>query len=229
MLFTWTPFITERVIEQIKVCLAIHGQQAIIVSVAGSYDQGYLGNTHQCPADIGDMYNVPGFQIAAPGNEQEFREIFTYATQNRGLYYIRLSVCENESAWLGEPGKLHIVGKEHEGYTAVIAFGDTLDKTLKAVDDRATVCYSPWVRPFGLGEIAKYHDYDRILVVEPWYETATMQIMKEFSEIGWSTIIKSHAIPRKFIETVGWPDEIDKEVGHDVAGIRAAFEELWAL
>lgn len=226
VLFTWTPFITSRVFEQIKVNLAARNLNAIIVSVAGSYDQGYLGPTHQCPEDVGILYNIPGMQIAAPGNETEFRYIFRYAASVPGLYYIRLATREHDGDYIGEPGEFQVVSAAGGGVTA-ICFGDVLPRVVEAVGEDANILYSPWVRPLSMPPLRFAPESEiKLLVVEPWYETLTMPIVAAYVDEGRPAIIKSHAIPRRFIQSFGFSEEIDAEVGQDAAGIRKAFEEL---
>lgn len=233
VMFTWTPFITERVLEQVKVNLAARGLPAIIVSVAGSYDQGYLGLTHQCPADVGIFYNVPEMKIAAPASTQEFKNMLTLAVQNPSLYYLRMTVRESDTNFycgnIGQAFSLWQLEQNDLDNVLVIACGDVTKRVALALQTSlsAKLLYYPWVRPFDEELLSKsVGNLDKVLVVEPWYETLTMPVTATLAKLGVKAIIKSVAVPRRFIKTIGWPEEIDKEVGLDIEGIQDAFYSL---
>lgn len=229
VMFTWTPFITELIVERVKVNLAARGLNAILISASASYEAGYLGPTHECPGDVGALYNIPDVRIAAPGNEAEFEHIFTQATENPALYYIRLTARENSASFFGDIGHAHLARVPGDDPQAlVIACGETLEPTARALrDEDVRILYYPWVRPFDENILAGTAE-ERILVVEPWYETLTMPVMAALATMRAKAIVKSASVPRRFIQTLGWAEDIDVEVGLDKAGILKNYLELVA-
>ena len=59
IVYSITPFITERALEQIKLDLCYNKNKALLLSAGGTCDYTDLGPTHHCPFDISVVDNYP--------------------------------------------------------------------------------------------------------------------------------------------------------------------------
>jgi transketolase len=90
ILYTIVPFITTRVLEQIRVDACYHHQPLIIAGVGGGLSYASLGSTHHSCEDIGFLRLLPGMSVICPGDAMEVRAALTAAVAHDGPSYIRL-------------------------------------------------------------------------------------------------------------------------------------------
>src|SRR5271154_1680591 len=88
--YTITPFITTRVLEQIRVDLCYHDVPAIIVGVGGGLSYASLGPTHHACEDIAFLRALPGMTVLCPADPVEVRACLLIALDHNGPVYIRL-------------------------------------------------------------------------------------------------------------------------------------------
>lgn len=91
VLYSITPFIVDRCIEQIKVDLCYNNNPSLIVSAGASYDYSKLGPTHFCCHDISFLRSVGVPFIHIPYTIDQALEATSSAIQERRLAYLRLS------------------------------------------------------------------------------------------------------------------------------------------
>ncbi|MCC7204268.1 MAG: hypothetical protein IT441_04265 [Phycisphaeraceae bacterium] len=70
-LYTITPFVTYRVLEQIRVDLCYHHQPVVIVGTGAGLSYASLGATHHSCEDIAVMRALPGMTVVCPGDPPE--------------------------------------------------------------------------------------------------------------------------------------------------------------
>ncbi|MPZ81129.1 MAG: transketolase [Actinophytocola sp.] len=164
---SYTPFLVERPLEQIKLDLGHQDVGAVLVSIGGSYDDPVWGRTHQGPADVALLDALPGWTIHVPGHPDEVEPLLRDALAGDGRVYLRLSTRENSAAYpVG--GKFTLVRKGNDG--VVVAVGPTLDPVLEATATLdVTVLYANTVRPFDhAGLRAALGDRADVVLVEPY-------------------------------------------------------------
>lgn len=88
--YTITPFITTRVMEQIRVDVCYHNVPVVIVGVGGGLSYASLGGTHHSCEDIGMLRLLPHMTVICPGDPVEVRLALRAALRLDGPVYMRL-------------------------------------------------------------------------------------------------------------------------------------------
>ena len=89
-LFTITPFITQRCMEQIKVDLCFPNLPVTIVGNGSSLTYSFHGTSHQSIEDVAMMRSLPNLTILNPCDNQSSREAVNIAYKSKGPVYIKL-------------------------------------------------------------------------------------------------------------------------------------------
>lgn len=90
VLYTITPFITTRVLEQVRDDLCYQNVPAILVGVGGGLSYAGLGATHHSCEDIAFLRALPGMTVVCPGDAYEVRGALRAGLAHDGPVYIRL-------------------------------------------------------------------------------------------------------------------------------------------
>lgn len=109
IVYTIVPFLTMRPFEQIRVDLAMHNKQVILVGVGGGLAYGNLGPTHHSFEDLSLMSVLPNFKVFAPSQPSESEIALNLAMEHDGPSYIRLG--KN-----GEPDLSDFMIDEQQGF-----------------------------------------------------------------------------------------------------------------
>jgi transketolase len=165
---TFASFLVERPFEQVKLDLGHQGVGAVLVSSGASYDMAYAGRTHQSPADVALIDNLPGWTVHVPGHPDEARRLILESLPGDGKVYVRLSEQSNAEPHLGVGFQVQRLGRRG----VVLAVGPTLDGVLNATEGAdVTVLYASTIRPFdGAGLRAAIHatGVADVVLVEPY-------------------------------------------------------------
>tara|TARA_B100000886_G_C20426966_1_gene494692 strand:- start:9755 stop:10681 length:927 start_codon:yes stop_codon:yes gene_type:complete len=97
--YTITPFVTTRCLEQIKIGLAYHNAPVIIVGTGSGLSYAELGPTHHSFEDMAILNSIPGIRVLAPCDQNELISYMRESINFNGPTYIRIGKK-------GEP-KLH--------------------------------------------------------------------------------------------------------------------------
>ena len=68
IIYTITPFITTRCLEQIKIGVAYHNAPVVIVGTGSGLSYSELGPTHHSLDDIAILKTIPDINILAPSD-----------------------------------------------------------------------------------------------------------------------------------------------------------------
>jgi transketolase len=90
VLYTITPFLTTRCLEQIRVDLCYQNLPVTLVGVGGGLSYAELGATHHSCEDIGLLRMLPGMVVECPGDAVEVRLGLRAALQQDQPMYLRL-------------------------------------------------------------------------------------------------------------------------------------------
>lgn len=205
---TIAPFLAERAYEQLKIDFGYQKLGGNFISNGASIDYSSFGATHQCPAEIGILKQIPEMQVIVPGTPEEFRALYLQTYNNGCPTYIRLARDVNKESRDVEFGKGIVVKKGFKG--TIIAVGPMLQMVLDAVDGLdVTVLYYTTVAPFDTNTLVNNISNDKLLVCEPYYEGALDY-----------EITKAYHNPLK-ISHIGIPHEFCKNYGNTVDNYKA--------
>jgi len=90
VVYTITPFITTRVMEQIRIDLCYHDLPVVIVGTGSGLSYASLGPTHHSCEDMAMLRTLAGMSVLAPGDPIEVRSCIRTALQHDGPVYIRI-------------------------------------------------------------------------------------------------------------------------------------------
>lgn len=137
--YTIVPFITTRVLEQIRVDLCYHNVPATVVGVGGGLSYASLGPTHHALEDIALLRVLPNMSVLCPGDALEVRACLKAAMLHDGPLYIRLGKRGEPIVHASEP-KLTVGGslelKPGKDCT-ILAVGNLLPEAMKAAETLA--------------------------------------------------------------------------------------------
>lgn len=221
---TISPFIVERGYEQLKDDFGYQKLGGNFVGIGASYDDGGLGSTHYCPADVAALKAIPGFQIFVPGTEMEAEQLICDQYDNGKPNYFRLSTQSNREDHQIQAGKATVI---KQGTRAcVVAVGPLLDKVLEAVDGLDVgVLYYTTVEPFDKETLRRECPSRKILLCEPYYYgVLTTDVIEAFQ--GEAVQLATVGVPHKFLTSYGTRDEIDADVGLTAENMRKVLLRL---
>ncbi len=88
--YTITPFLTYRVIEQIRLDVCYHHQPVTLVGTGAGLSYASLGATHHSLEEMGMLRLLPGLVVACPGDEKELRGTLRATFSQNEPVYIRI-------------------------------------------------------------------------------------------------------------------------------------------
>ena len=88
---TISPFIIERVYEQIKLDICYNQNKVILVSANGPYEYSKLGPTHHCASDVPLLNLLSKIEIYLPGRDEEVVAAVDQIVSGSAPSYLRLT------------------------------------------------------------------------------------------------------------------------------------------
>lgn len=88
---SFTPFITLRAGDQVRMNLGYMGANVKLVGLGGGLSMGHLGNSHYGLEDMAVMRSIPGLTVVSPADGAEIYKTVFAAAGNPGPMYIRLT------------------------------------------------------------------------------------------------------------------------------------------
>ncbi len=137
IVYTITPFVTTRCLEQIRVDVCYHDVPVIIVGVGSGLSYASLGATHHSCEDIAFLRALPNMTIFAPGDPIEVRGAVRAALNCEGPVYIRMGkknepVVHNETPIM-KPGGSFLVREGED--VCLLGVGVMLPECLDAATE----------------------------------------------------------------------------------------------
>jgi transketolase len=220
---TIAPFMAERAYEQLKIDFGYQKLGGNFISNGSSIDYSSFGATHQCPAEISVLSQIPNMQILVPGTPDEFRSLYLSTYDNGCPTYIRLSRDVNSESYDVKLGEANVI-KKGKGLT-IIAVGPMLKMVLEAAEDYdVTVLYYTSIHPFDSKTLIDNTDSGKVLVCEPYYEGALdYDITKALKR---EVLIDHCGMPHEFCKHYGTTKENYAEMGLTVENIKKKINSL---
>ena len=218
------PFIAERAFEQIKDDFCYQQLGGAFITIGASYDYSESGMTHHAPGDVQVLRSLPGMRIVVPGSADEFDTLFRASYSDGQPTYYRLSERQNTSPQRVIFGKGEVI---REGAQAtIVAVGPMLSTVLAATEGLdVTVLYYTTVAPFDGETLRARSPHGKIILVEPFYAGT---LIPEVTAAMGTTLVRVEAIgvPHQTLTRYGTPEQYDKWLGLDAAGIHARIERF---
>lgn len=202
---TIAPFIVERGYEQLKNDFGYQNINGNFVSVGASFDYSKMGMTHNCPAEVGALMQIPNMQIVLPGTPLEEDILIKSAYDNGSPTYFRLAEKSNAEDHAVNFGKATVIKKG--SLATIIAVGNMLDIVLQAAQDKdVTILYYTTLRPFDRETLRENVPSEKILLCEPYYSGALLyDILQTFE--GKPLQIELVGMAYELVQTYGTYEE----------------------
>ena len=202
---TIAPFLVERAYEQLKLDFGYQKLGGNFITTGASLDYSSFGATHQCPADIGVLKQIPGMQIVVPGTADEFDVLFRTTYDNGSPTYIRTSRDVNSESRDISFGKANVIKKRTTA--TIIAVGPILDMVLSAVGDLdVTVLYYTTLAPFDQKTLIDNCNSNNIIICTPFYVDALLEDVITAMP-NRKLCIREIGMPKEFIRHYGYTRE----------------------
>jgi transketolase len=88
--YTITPFVTTRVMEQIRVDVCYHNVPVVIAGIGAGLSYASLGATHHSCEDVAMLRSLPNMSVVCPADPVETGLALRAALKHNGPVYLRL-------------------------------------------------------------------------------------------------------------------------------------------
>ena len=135
--YTITPFVTLRCLEQIRTSVSYHDASVIIIGTGAGISYAELGPTHHSLDDIGLLNMVPNLNIFTPSDPVQVTKCIDEALELNSPSYIRLGkkgeplikVVNNE---INSPSSQFVnTGKK----SIILTYGPIINEAITAADE----------------------------------------------------------------------------------------------
>ena len=89
--YSIAPFVTIKVVEEIRNDICLQGANVKIVGLGGGYDYGLAGPTHHALQDVAAILSLPNIKVYAPGFAQDVAAIVKKMHREKTPAYLRLT------------------------------------------------------------------------------------------------------------------------------------------
>lgn len=96
-IYSAAPFVTIKVLEEIRNDVSYQNNNVKIVGLGGGHDYSILGPTHHILQDVAMMLTLPNMRVFAPAVAEDMEPIMLKMYTRRGPDYIRLTKAEKLS------------------------------------------------------------------------------------------------------------------------------------
>ena len=172
--YTITPFVTTRCLEQIRVDLAYHEAPVTVVGTGSGLSYASLGPTHHSLEDFAIFKAIPNMSIYAPWDRASLRSCISKCFESHGPNYIRIGkkgepeITEQNSTLnvsgyhqIGQGGKLGIISVGTIASESLLA-----QKILEEKKIKNTVYLFQQIKPFPCEAITDVlSKHEKILIV----------------------------------------------------------------
>jgi transketolase len=89
--YSITPFVTMRCMEQIRTDVALQNLDVTIIGVGGGFAYGTLGPTHHAIEDIAMMRAIPNMKVVAPSDPASAAVLGRQILDQKGPWFLHLN------------------------------------------------------------------------------------------------------------------------------------------
>ncbi|MCT4638553.1 MAG: hypothetical protein N4A72_12705 [Bacteroidales bacterium] len=165
--YSIAPFVTFRVLEQIKVDICLNNLPVCIVGNGGGYGYGIMGATHHALEDIACMSSMPNMSSYIPATNNNVKESLDLFFSCKSPSYLRLGYSEicDEKVTVG----LSAISKVNNPKMTILTLGPILCNVYDFINEGNEIdIYSVTGLPFKLSDefINSIETTGKLLVVE---------------------------------------------------------------
>ena len=238
VVYTITPFITTRCLEQIRVGVAYHQAPVVIVGTGSGLSYAELGPTHHSLEDMAILRTLPGLNVLAPADSSELVAQLREAIDAPNPTYMRIGKkgepqLHDVSAKLGI-GKANLLREGND--LLVVGVGPILGKAVEAADEVSSEGLSVAVASLGgakpldtgfLEDMSKRFPY-WISLEEHGITGGVGSALLEWNadkRDGPSITLKRLGVPDAFLHKLGDQAYTLRCLGLDAKGLAEAFRQ----
>jgi transketolase len=171
VVYTITPFLTYRCMEQIRDDVCYHNQRVVIVGTGSGLSYASLGTTHHSCEEMGMLRLLPGLSVLAPADAFEVEMTLSAALQHDGPAYIRIGKKGEPTIHSAAvPWKIGDAISLRDGTdVALLSTGTLLQESLDTADIlrtrglSLTVLSMPTVKPLNTSMLASVFSRHRLV------------------------------------------------------------------
>lgn len=134
---SYAPFITARVLDQVRVNLGMMESPAVLVGLGAGYHAGILGPSHMALEDLACMRSIPGLTVVAPATNTELACALAELARNPRPAYVRITQAPAGDPALPsgnfELGRCRVLVDDALGRTADVAIASCGSITSRAL------------------------------------------------------------------------------------------------
>ena len=242
VVYTITPFLTTRCLEQIRTGVAYHEAPVVIVGTGSGLSYAELGATHHSLEDLAILRSIPNLQVCAPADSLELEAQLRQAVAEGKPTYIRIGkkgepdlFAQKASLGIGRANLL-----KHGKKILLLGIGPILSEALQASslleekDIRLAVASMGSIKPLD-------HEFLRQCVAEGYYDWISLEEHHQIGGLGstlleWINIeaidnirLLRLGVPDTFINEIGSQDYTRDRIGINAAGIVKSIEKYCGI
>lgn len=232
--YSITPFVTARCLEQIRNDVCYHDVPARIVGIAGGFSYGTLGPTHHALEDATIMAALPNMTVFSPATVSELECLFRLSGQISGPIYYRLARESGPAAPpvdfdLADPVVVWRDGADvnlvMSGCIAGAAFAAV--ELLAAQGVSARLISVPVIEPFPADSVRRRLATAPTVAVFEGYPDNPLEVgMLRLFAAGAPGPLRCLSVPKSFAKVVGSTEFQRASAGIDAAAIANSVHQL---
>lgn len=213
--YSITPFVTMRCLEQIRVDIAYMNTNVKIIGIGAGFEYGVAGATHHAIEDVAVMRALPNMIVCCPGDNIEAKAIMEQSADHIGPMYIRIG--KNKEAFYHQPETQIGIGKaavlNYGSDIAIITTSNTLSIGKKYLADLQAEGKNPY-----LISMHTVKPLDTEIIHRLINERCEIYTLEEHNIIGGlgsavAEVIAESGQAVKF-KRIGVPDEYTHHIGN---------------
>ena len=130
-IYSIAPFVTIKVLEEIRNDICLPGYNVKIVGLGGGYDYGIAGPTHHVLNDVAIMMSLPHLKIYTPGFVEDLENIINKIYKDKSPAYLRLTKAEKNDIPISSYAAVRRI--THGEKLTVVVFGSIINRVLPAI------------------------------------------------------------------------------------------------
>lgn len=235
-IYSITPFVTFRCLEQIRNDICYHDVDVTVVGVGAGYGYGPLGPTHHALEDLAPMWALPGIRVYNPADVPQAIWAYEDNWRNGGPSYLRIGRGgEGSLAVLPQVQSTGVFEYSRGSDLTIVCTGSILEEVLKAKVEletknlRIQVISVACLKPFPSESVVGIIGAPNVVCVEELnpYGGFSGQLAKSLLELGVRPkTFRSLSVQDEFAKVVGSSAFQRKSNGLDCAGLLTEIESI---